>query len=70
MTKPIHIHAWLARDYGRQRETRIYTAKPTRICFAQGDLSYWQGGPSLPIVGHHGLRPGQLKRVVIVEEKV
>ncbi len=70
MSRPTCIHAWLARDKGLLQQTRLHTEEPTK---AEGfsSTSYWHsprpGG--MPMLGNHGLRPGQIKRVVIVEDE-
>ncbi len=69
MTKPICIHAWLARD---KTSSSSASTPGTLLCLTEPELivgSYWsRDGDQIELPGHHGLRPGQIKRVVIVED--
>ncbi len=73
VSKPICIHAWLARDADTEKRTRLHLSKPDRCIggWTGGDF-YWVGdGHPMPVTvsGTHGLRPGQIKRVIIVEDE-
>ncbi len=72
MSKPICIHAWLARDDTAAAETHFYVEEPWLVATDNDHTAQrmWSRTPRhLLLDRHNGLRPGQIKRVVIVEDE-
>lgn len=76
--RPICIHAWLARDNTPHGNTCLHRTLPKRNVGTCVDGEFhWES--YLPMIlsghegagnrGHHGLRRGQIKAVVITEDE-